>query len=207
MDNDLIFNMSVAIDNSRDYIERLSQDRPSKIGLANYERLCKLSDQIYVICSEYCCGEFWESAPKFCCSNNFKPIRNFFFFLLIAFVVLFSVIVMYLLVESLAKSKVLLKIRELADRIEVTMPNIKGMQLIGKDLFSNDTSEDDESSLDERIAISEVIDSPPPQHVLRKHSQSFKNMSKLNTLKRQARIKSGRILSGYETSSRNQNQT
>lgn len=78
----------------------------SKSGIAkliNHERLCKLEKNNYLVCRDYCCGEFWESRGAFCCDNNFKPTRNLFFYLLICFVTLIVTIIAYLLVENTLK--------------------------------------------------------------------------------------------------------
>lgn len=143
--------------------------------LANYEKLCKLTDQIYVICPEHCCGEFWESQPQFCCKNNFKPIRNLFFSLLIGFLVLFATIVTYLFTETISSVFITRKLKELQEGDPTALAH--DIKAIVRDFLSSDeTSIDEENSIDNEILHRSVL--RPRRHWLVKHSQSFKDMSK-----------------------------
>lgn len=134
------------------------------MDVQNNERLCKLGEDEYVVCPSHCCGEFWESGPRFCCDNNFKPIRNLFFFLATTFVALFATIVVYLVVENSITSRVTETTRALGD----LNPN------------SNIASSED-ASLDEDYAEQH---NEPAKKFLLKHSQSFKDMSKLHPIRR-----------------------
>lgn len=162
----------------KDYnrINELLRSNPGLVSLANYERLCKLKDSFYVICQDYCCGEFWESSPPFCCSNNFKPLRNLFLFLLIAFFGLSATIIILLLVESCVKSHIIQKIKML-EELNIAR-SLSEMQMINREWKSVETSLDEDSSLDgSQIRRS----TKPSKQILTKHSQSFKDMSRLRT--------------------------
>lgn len=162
------------------------ESNPQISRLANYEKLCKLKNQLYVICPDYCCGEFWESQPQFCCKNNFKPIRNLFFFLLISFAVLFATIIMYLFVEIVSSVFITRKMKEFEAMDSTTLPN--SFQAVIRDLLSTgETSLDEESSLDNESAYRATT--KPKRHLLFKHSQSFKEMSKKSIYRRNARIR------------------
>ena len=150
------------------------------MGLANHERLCKINETFYIICRDFCCGEFWESKGPFCCPNNFKPLRNLFFFLLASFVGLFAFLMMYLMIESLVKCSALDKIKKLEDIY--LSPRYSDFQTLDKEWQSSDEdSLDEDSSLDSRPI---KYPSRPPSHVLTKHSQSFKDMSRLRSSKK-----------------------
>lgn len=153
-----------------------------KDNLENHQRLCRLSDSIYAICPKYCCGEFWESSPQFCCASDFKPIRNLFFFLLAAFVTLFLTVLIYLLVEYIVRMNIMKKITKL----EQLFPHIASIESNYRISSSSvDTSIDEDSTTSVQPTHSRY-----PKQVLNKHSQSFKDMSKLNSMKRMAKIKS-----------------
>lgn len=113
---------------------------PKLVSLANSERLCKINDNLYVICREYCCGEFWESGAAFCCSNNFKPMRNLFTFLLTALVGLFAALIIILLVESTIKYVVMSKISSLESSLkkEITLASNSNYEFIGHDINNDD---------------------------------------------------------------------
>lgn len=150
-------------------------NHPEISRLANYEKLCKMTDQVYVICPEHCCGEFWESQPQFCCKNNFKPIRNLFFSLLISFVVLFSTIIIYLFTEIISSVFITRKLKELQEGDSTALAH--DIKAIVRDFLSSDeTSIDEESSIDNEIVHRSTL--RPKRHWLVKHSQSFKDMSK-----------------------------
>lgn len=121
--------------------------------------MCKIDENTYVICSNHCCGEFWESAPKFCCPYNFKPIRNIFFFLLISFLALFTTILIYMLVESFINARILKLLNQLKIKTETRV------------------AESVDSSLDEDSVMDDVV--LRPHRVMFKHSQSFKDMSRM----------------------------
>lgn len=158
-------------------------ENPSFADLASLERLCKIRNDKYVVCPGYCCGEFWESSPRFCCQNNFKPIRNLFYFLLTAFVALFATIVIYLSVESAINVGVSKRCKALEDLHPKIIPNNKST--LTRDLKSSgETSLDEDSSSQRTRSDSNHI---PPKQFLIKHSQSFKNMSRLNSMRRLVR--------------------
>lgn len=153
---------------------RLSRSTIELISLANSERLCKLKQNQYVICKDFCCGEFWESAPPFCCPNNFKPIRNLFLFLLIAFIGLFISSIIFLFFEGLAKCDVMKRIKMMEELYQA--PSFSEMQTVNREWKSSDETSLDEDSLERDRRTS----SKPSKQMLSYHSQSFKDMSRLN---------------------------
>lgn len=146
------------------------------LGSASNERLCRLRDQVYVICPQFCCGEFWESSSQFCCPNNFKPIRYLFFYLLTAFVTLFATVVIYLIVEVMVGHSI--------------STELEGLFAISNSIRSSEgTNLDDDSSLDEFLDAVIRSESRHDKQLLNRHSQSFKDMSKMNSMKRLAKRK------------------
>lgn len=170
------------------FLLKILESNPEISRLANYEKMCKLTDQLYVICPDYCCGEFWESRPQFCCKNNFKPIRNLFFFLLIGFVILFATIMIYLLTEIISSIFITRKLKELEERDPSALANDIKAIVRGLILSSDETSLDDESSIDNEFVHRK--NTRPKRHFLKKHSQSFKDMTKKNSSRRLAKSKS-----------------
>ena len=160
-------------------LDRLLQSNPELINLANHERLCKLKDNFYVICRDYCCGEFWESSTPFCCPNNFRPIRNLFFFLLIAFIGLFTLIIVFLLTESLADCNIRRKIREL--EIIWDTPCYELNATYESRVLSEGSSLDEDSSID---GSTNGRTSRATKQYLKKHSKFFKDMSRLKSSRR-----------------------
>lgn len=160
--------------------DRLLLEASSNVSnLANYDRLCKLTDSLYVICQDYCCGEFWESKPSFCCPNDFRPIRNLFSYLFNAFAGLFTTIVVFLLVESVTKHYAMIKVKLLEELYQA--PSFTEMRTLDRAWNSSDTSLDEDSSTDGSDSRNTR---KPRLHLLKKHSQSFKEMSRLKKNRR-----------------------
>lgn len=171
-------------DSNRYLYRQFLLDNPDILKLVNHDRLCKVGLEKYVICPEYCCGEFWESKPQFCCSNNFEPIRNLFYFLLAAFVGLLATIAIFLIVENVVKHIVMSRLRKLRERYNLSA--LSGLPTLNKDLVSSDDTslEEDSSSLDTPALRGGPSRSRPTKQLLKMHSQSFKDMLKLQSSKR-----------------------
>lgn len=148
-------------------------------GILNSEQLCKLKDDVYVICKDYCCGEIWESLPHFCCSNNFKPIRNLFYFLLITFVALVAITVIYLTIENIFRRVVLSKIKRAEDLYRNDLNKSPSVQTSASS--SGETTPIDESPYPRENAKSR---SKMTKHVLVKHSRLFKDITRMKSNKR-----------------------
>lgn len=169
------------------FLIEILKSNPEILRLANNEKMCKLTDEHYLVCPDYCCGEFWESQAQFCCKNNFKPIRSLFFFLLVGFVILFATIIIYLFTEIASSIFITRKMKELEERDPTALANdIKA--IVREFLSSDETSLDDESSIDNDFVRRTT--SRPKKILLNRHSQSFKDMSKKNSSRRLARSKS-----------------
>ena len=180
-------------ENSKDFLnktgayvslDQLFRSSPDLINLANHERLCKLRDNFYVICQDYCCGEFWESATPFCCPNNFRPVRNLFFFLLISFIGLFALIIVFLLTESLDYRSVKKIIHEL--EILWDTPSFESNIIYESKLLSEASSLDEDSSID---GSTTGRTPKTAKALLTKHSKFFRDMSRFKSSKRNLRGK------------------
>ena len=147
--------------------------------LTNSDRLCKFKNNLYVICQDYCCGELWETEPLFCCPTDFRPIRNLLYYLLSAFVALFTTIVLFLLVESGTKRHVMTKVALLGEIKRAR--SFSEWRTIDTVWDSSGTSLDEDSSID---GDESAISRKPRLQMLKKHSQSFKEMSKLKKQRR-----------------------
>lgn len=154
-----------------------------KASLGSNDRFCKLGNDSYGFCSNYCCGEFWESSWSFCCTNNFKAIRNLFIFLLISFLTQFITIIIYLSIEVFVRSIVKSRLKQLAALCD-NAPLSDLQSLNREQISSDDTTLDDESSMDERTTIQKNSNNRGSKKFLYKHSQSFKDMSKMNSMRR-----------------------
>lgn len=162
--------------------------------ILNNEQLCKLRDDFYVICQDYCCGEVWESNPHFCCSNNFRPIRNLFFFLLIAFVVLVATTVVYLIIENIIRQVVSNKIKK-ADDLYRSDP-YKSPSVQTSASSSGETTPTDEITYYKENVRSR---NKMTKHMLVKHSRLFKDITRMKsnrkkTQSRELRRKSSKSL-------------
>jgi len=163
-------------------LARLVERNSDLISLINYERLCRIRSGFYVICQDFCCGEIWESSEPFCCSNNFKPVRNLFVFLLAALVGLFATIIIFLFVESAANYLVVKKLRELKSS--------GSKRSLSSGLRTNQSSS---SSNDEEIIMGHKLPKSRgrrlKKQILNKHSQSFKDFSRSRSRRRKSAIK------------------
>lgn len=148
--------------------------------LVNFGRLCKLKDNEYIKCSEYCCGEFWETSPSFCCPNDFRPIRNLFSHLLISFCGLFITIAVFLVIELLAKHYIVRQLKFMEELYQAS--NSPDMQMADREWSSTEqTSLDEDSSTDGSRSLSFR---KPTRQILTKHSQNFKEMSRMKSFQR-----------------------
>lgn len=149
------------------------------LELFDYDKLCKVNSTNYVICPEYCCGEFWESKPQFCCSNNFDLLRNLFYFLLASCAGLLTTIVIYMIVERIVKRINLTRLEKLKEKYNLSILSGNNKDHIS----SEDTSLEEDSSSVEAHRKS-PSKSKPKKQLLKMHSQNFKDMLKLQSSKR-----------------------
>lgn len=161
-----------------------SQIKSDLSTIVNNEELCKLNENVYVVCNDYCCGEIWESKRHFCCTNNFKPTRNLFYFLLISFVVLFATIVIYLIIESLVRRPVLRKIKRAEDLFNVDQYHPSKSK--SSPSPNRDTTTEDDSSSDYQASKSRP---KVTKNMLVKHSRLFKDMTRMKSSRRKTLIK------------------
>lgn len=158
-----------------------SYEESEEVYVMESDKICRIGKDSYVTCPEYCCGEIWESSWSYCCTNNFKAIRNLFLFLLVTLVIQFGTIIIYLIIELYVKSYIKDKFDILSDTL-MAGPSSEFLS-INKDLISSDdTTLDDDSSMDERTTPSLIMKNH--KRFLNKHSQSFKDMSKVNSFRR-----------------------
>lgn len=163
------------------YVANGIQNSKLNPSVGELDKICKIGDKKYVVCPNYCCGEFWESLESFCCTNNFKAIRNLFLFLLTALFIQFILIIICLLFERTVKFLVRAELRGLSDLYcDFPWSDIRSS---AKDpISSDDTTLDEDGSIDERLGPSLLAGGH--KRYLYKHSQSFKDMSKLNSFRR-----------------------
>lgn len=149
----------------------------SKIKLLNDERsTCNIHGQGVDKCKYYCCGEFWESKAKFCCKNNFKPTRSLFLYLLVAFAALFCTIVVYLYIEKTIKDSI-------SEQVSMIQTNLSTTALKDDEIESDGSQEED--SLSEETVVY-------PTKWQDKHSQNFKYVSRITSMKRASTVRSRR---------------
>lgn len=147
--------------------------------------LCRISDTSYLLCSGYCCGEFWESSPSFCCSTDLTPLRNLFFFLSMAFILLFVTVNLLIVVELVTQARILERIKCIRKFYSPTSSSDTGLSNSER-VSSGDTSLDEEKSSSSELK-ERHRDDRWSKSLLDRHSQSFKDMSKWNTLNRLAK--------------------
>lgn len=166
---------------NRERLVALFKANPRLASAANYEKLCKIDENIYAICPQFCCGEFWEGSPLFCCSNNFVPIRHLWVFLIVSFIGTFATIVVWLIIEKNITTKVQCRL----DLLKLQNPTIPmgtmDRSSVSEFPGSTDTSVDDESSdLSEYMQKMKETLTKNDYQALQRHSANFKNMSKLS---------------------------
>lgn len=190
---------STDLESNRRIYHQFLLKNPEIFELISHEKLCKVGYEKYVICPEYCCGEFWESKPQFCCSNNFEPIRNLFYFLLSGFVGLLVTIAMFLVVENIIKYRMVSQLRELRERYNLSY--ISGMLTLNKDRISSEETslEEDSSSVGAPAHRPSPSRSKPTKQLLKMHSQNFKNMLRLQSSKRVKNIHKSLAPSGSKS--------
>lgn len=136
-------------------------NNPAARLYGTHERLCKIKNKSgnveYVICKYHCCGEFWEtSLESFCCTNNFKPIRNLFTFLAAAFFVLSITLIIVIILESIigtGASSIMKEFKSQRMKSSVKKRDVdKSKQVVRKDMIYLDADTSDcSTSNDENL--------------------------------------------------------
>lgn len=185
------------------YSYYINESRPKK--LLDFDKICRISEELFTVCSDHCCGEFWEQDWGYCCTNDFKPLRNLLSFLMISFVSQLLSLISFLMVETIIEVCVRRKFKRLVYSHHHSV--LSELQSLNNNLSSDDTTiEEDKSTAEEKSNSSNLIRvSNSQKQFMYNHSQNFKDMSRITSQKRIRRLamKSRRSNAGSKSLSTN----